>query len=252
LFAKVLVNEKLYALAYNYSGLALRSDRSIVRLNPRVHDNEDRGEYERLEKLNIDPGTVFRPTRALGDYFRRDLFEEVEEFKNAKGSPVISDPDVYDHEIDESWKYLILLSDGVLQNLKDCGVEDFTAEVGERLKMQTNVRSTAQALVDEFSRKHYSAYCRVRPVYVHISNSGDQGSNRCEEMTVIFVQLWDTNKLVDMSSGSFTDSLDATNSLLTGPLAPYVDITDISPEIRAELERLCPEIPPKPEPLSSS
>ncbi|CAJ0609568.1 unnamed protein product [Cylicocyclus nassatus] len=211
-FVVLRLDRHLYVLNCGTSfGLAVRSDRSIVRLNPRVHDNEDRGEYERLEKLNIDPGTVFRPTRALGDYFRRDLYEELEEFANAKGSPVISDPDVYDHEIDESWKYLILLSDGVLQNLKDCGVEDFTAEVAERLKVQTNVRSTAQALVDEFSRKHYSAYCR----------SGDQGSNRCEEMTVIFVQLWDTNKLVDMSCGSFTDSLDATNSLLTGPLAPY-------------------------------
>ncbi|KHJ86217.1 hypothetical protein OESDEN_14041 [Oesophagostomum dentatum] len=217
---------------FKLRGLAVRSDRSIIRLNARVHDNDDPDEYERLEKLNIDPLSVHRPTRALGDYFRRNLYDEKEEFRGAKGNPVISDPDFYHFEIDETWKYLVLLSDGVLQNLKDCGVEDITLEVKERLQVDISVRSTAQGLVDAFGRKHDVAYCR--------NDFGEHGSNRREEMTVIFVQLWDTNKFFDsLSSSSLTDSLDASLPLLeTGPTAPYVDITSLSPEIQAELEEL--------------
>ncbi|KHJ95004.1 protein phosphatase 2C [Oesophagostomum dentatum] len=232
-FVVLRVDRHLYVLNCGTSlGLAVRSDRSIIRLNARVHDNDDPDEYERLEKLNIDPLSVHRPTRALGDYFRRNLYDEKEEFRGAKGNPVISDPDFYHFEIDETWKYLVLLSDGVLQNLKDCGVEDITLEVKERLQVDISVRSTAQGLVDAFGRKHDVAYCR--------NDFGEHGSNRREEMTVIFVQLWDTNKFFDsLSSSSLTDSLDASLPLLeTGPTAPYVDITSLSPEIQAELEEL--------------
>ncbi|VDO19088.1 unnamed protein product [Heligmosomoides polygyrus] len=104
---------------------------------------------------------VHRPTRALGDYFRRNLFEEKEEFRGAKSDPVIAEPDIYHHEIRDTWRYLILMSDGVLQNLKDCGVDDVPAEIQERLQVDISVRSTAQGLVDAIGRKHDIAYCRV-------------------------------------------------------------------------------------------
>ncbi|VDM53982.1 unnamed protein product [Angiostrongylus costaricensis] len=161
-FVVLRVDHNLYVLNCGTSlGLAFLSDRSVVRLNARVHDNDDPEEYERLEKLSVNPHSVHRPTRALGDYFRRNLFEEKKEFEGAKGEPVIAEPDLYHLEIDKTWKYLILMSDGVVQNLKDCGVEDILAEVQERLQIDTSVRSTAQGLVDAFGRKHDAAYCRV-------------------------------------------------------------------------------------------
>ncbi|VDL71605.1 unnamed protein product [Nippostrongylus brasiliensis] len=234
IFVALKVDRDLYVLNCGTSlGLAVQADGSLIRLNKRVHDNDDPGEYERLENLCIDPLDVHRPTRALGDCFRRNLYEEKEEFRNAKSDPVIAEPDIYHLEIGESWKYLILLSDGVLQNLKDCGVEDVPAEVKERLQVDLSARSTAQGLVDAIGRKHDMAYCR--------NDSAELVSNRREEMTVIFVQLGDNNGFTDvLSSYSCTDSsLDASLPQIDPePTAPYVDVTDLSSQSRQEIEKL--------------
>ncbi|KAE9415368.1 hypothetical protein Angca_009766 [Angiostrongylus cantonensis] len=232
-FVVLRVDHNLYVLNCGTSlGLAFLSDRSLVRLNARVHDNDDPEEYERLVKLDVNPLDVHRPTRALGDYFRRNLFEEKKEFEGAKGDPVIAEPDLYHLEIDKTWKYLILMSDGVLQNLKDCGVEDILAEVQERLQIDTSVRSTAQGLVDAFGRKHDAAYCR--------SEFNGHVSNRREEMTVIFVNLANGNKSTDtFDSSSITSSLETTLPPIDlGPIDPYVDLKTLSPHIRAEIEEL--------------
>lgn len=125
-----------------------------------------------------------------------------------------------------------MMSDGVLQNLKDCGVEDILAEVQERLQIDTSVRSTAQGLVDAFARKHDAAYCR--------SEFNGHVSNRREEMTVIFVNLADGNKSTDtFDSSSITSSLETTLPPIDlGPIDPYVDLKTLSPHIRAEIEEL--------------
>ncbi|KAJ1357289.1 hypothetical protein KIN20_015423 [Parelaphostrongylus tenuis] len=81
-FVVLRAEHDLYVLNCGTSlGLAFRGDRSVVRLNTRVHDNDDPEECERLRNLNVNPLVVHRPTRALGDYFRRDLFEENKELK---------------------------------------------------------------------------------------------------------------------------------------------------------------------------
>lgn len=234
-FVVLKVDRDLYVLNCGTSlGLAVQADRSLVRLNARVHDNDDPAEFERLEKLNIDPLDVHRPTRALGDYFRRNLFEEKEEFRGAKSDPVIAEPDIYHHEIRDTWRYLILMSDGVLQNLKDCGVDDVPAEIQERLQVDISVRSTAQGLVDAIGRKHDIAYCR--------NDSADHVSNRREEMTVIFVQLSEHSNIVDsLNSYSYTDSSSLDTSLPpveAEPIVPYVDVNTLSSESRAEIEDL--------------
>ncbi|KAK6009185.1 hypothetical protein OSTOST_25916 [Ostertagia ostertagi] len=174
---------------------------------------------ERLKSLNIDPMNVHRPTRALGDYFRRNLYEEKAEFIGATSDPVIAEPDLYHFEINETWKYLILMSDGVLQNLNDCGVEDVAAEIQERLQVDISVRSTAQGLND------YAEHV----------------SNRREEMTVIFVQLCDQNKFVDtLNSSSCSDSSLGVSlpPINADPLVPYVDLNGLSCESQAEIEVL--------------
>ena len=67
---------------------------------------------------------MFRPTRAIGNFDRSIYYNEDEHLVDATSSPIISIPDVYHYVIEDIWKSLVIISDGVVQNLKEFNVED--------------------------------------------------------------------------------------------------------------------------------
>ncbi|CAD6187480.1 unnamed protein product [Caenorhabditis auriculariae] len=183
--------------------IAITDDPSdpVVRINDQLHENENPVEIERLKNIGVDPENVLKPTRAIGDLHR-----------------IIAVPDIYHVVIQNNWRYIVLISDGVVQNLKEFQVEDVAMEVYERLKEDHTATSTAQSLVDAFARKHLDAYTR------NMVENGFTFSNQREEMTVIFVKLEHDN-LYETFKSSTNSTLDYTQSTTDGgPVQPYVDV----------------------------
>lgn len=216
-----IMNQDLYVLNCG-SGLAIAmANDNPIQLNTNLHDKDNLEENRRIKALGIDPETVLNPTRAIGDLQRTHLFEETEDFKSAKGPPVISTPDVQYFRIDPSWRHIILLSDGVVQNLKEVEVEDIPTEVSVRLIEDHTLTSTAQALADSFARKHLDAFITMN------DEKNCFISNHREEMTVIYVKLpeiiaqTEFYETVD-SAFSTMESTNATLPELPSRI-PYVD-----------------------------
>ena len=67
---------------------------------------------------------MFHPTRAIGNFDRSIYYNEDEHLVDATSAPIISIPDVYHYVIEDIWKSLVIISDGVVQNLKEFNVED--------------------------------------------------------------------------------------------------------------------------------
>ncbi|UMM43912.1 hypothetical protein L5515_019213 [Caenorhabditis briggsae] len=217
----LIINQDLYVLNCG-SGLAIAmNSENPVQLNTNLHDKDNVKENQRIRALGIDPDTVLNPTRAIGDLQRTHLFEETEAFKNAKGPPVISTPDVQYFRIDPAWRHIVLLSDGVVQNLKEVEVENIPTEVSVRLIEDHTLTSTAQALADSFARKHLDAF---------ITMNDDKNcfiSNHREEMTVIYVKLPEINAPGDFyeTVDSAFSTMESTNATMADPPSrvPYVD-----------------------------
>lgn len=215
----MIINQDLYVLNCGSSlALAMNSE-NVVQLNTNLHNNDNPNEIQRIKALGIDPDTVLSPTRAIGDLKRTHLFEETEAFKNAKGPPVISTPDVQYFRIDPSWRHIVLLSDGVVQNLKEVEVENIATEVSVRLIEDHTLTSTAQALADSFARKHLDAFITMTDDNLFISNHR-------EEMTVIYVKLPEVNapaELYETVDSAFS-TMESTNTTMFEPCSiPYVD-----------------------------
>lgn len=219
----MIINQDLYVLNCGNSLAIAMNSENVVQLNSNLHNNDNPLEIVRIKGLGINPETVLNPTRAIGDLQRTHLFEETEAFKNAKGPPVISTPDVQYTKIDPSWRHLVLISDGVVQNLKEVEVENIPTEVSVRLIEDHTVTSTAQALVDSFARKHRDAY----------TMSDDKNfciSNHREEMTVIYVKLEeDYQAALYEQFDSAISTMESTNATLYEPCStPYVDATNFN------------------------
>lgn len=216
----MIINQDLYVLNCGSSlALAMNSE-NVVQLNTNLHNKDNAIENQRLKNLGVDPDTVLNPTRAIGDLQRTHLYEETPAFKNAKGPPVISTPDVQYFRIDPSWRHIVLLSDGVIQNLKEVEVENIPTEVSVRLIEDHTLTSTAQALADSFARKHLDAF---------ITMNDDKNcfiSNHREEMTVIYVRLPDQSEpaqLYETVDSAFS-TMESTNTTMFEPCTvPYVD-----------------------------
>ncbi|CAB3399142.1 unnamed protein product [Caenorhabditis bovis] len=185
--------------------IAITSENNAIQLNTIVHENDDEEEVLRFQSINVDPTRVLNPTRAIGDLHRAHLYEENEDFKNAVSAPVISSPDVYYYTVDREWKYLVLISDGVVQNLKDAGVDDILSEVAG-LSEENSPRSTAQSLLDKFSRKHCDAFSRVQ------EERGSGISNRREEMTAVFVKFPQSPQHYNQTADSAISTMSSTGN----------------------------------------
>lgn len=217
----LIINQDLYVLNCG-SGLAIAmANENPIQLNTSLHDKDNLEENQRIKALGIDPETVLNPTRAIGDLQRTHLFEETEAFKSAKGPPVISTPDVQYFRIDPSWRHIVLLSDGVVQNLKEVEVENIPTEVSVRLIEDHTLTSTAQALADSFARKHLDAF---------ITMNDDKNcfiSNHREEMTVIYVKLPEVAAQPEFyeTVDSAFSTMESTNATMFEPPSrvPYVD-----------------------------
>lgn len=216
----MIINQDLYVLNCGSSLAMAMNSETVQQLNTNLHNKDNPIESQRIRSLGIDPDTVLNPTRAIGDLQRTHLFEETPEFKNAKGAPVISIPDVQWFRIDPSWKHIVLLSDGVVQNLKEVEVENIPMEVSIRLIEDHTLTSTAQALADSFARKHLDAF---------ITMNDDKNcfiSNHREEMTVIYIALPDISEQAELyeTVDSAISTLESTNQTQFEPSrTPYVD-----------------------------
>uniref|UniRef100_A0A8R1E7Z4 PPM-type phosphatase domain-containing protein n=1 Tax=Caenorhabditis japonica TaxID=281687 RepID=A0A8R1E7Z4_CAEJA len=193
---------------------------NAVQLNFNLHNKDNESEKQRIQYLGVDPNHVLNPTRAVGDLQRTHLYEECKDFSHAKGPPVISTPDVQHFKINDSWQHLILLSDGVIQNLKEVEVDDIPTEVFVRLSKDHTLTSTAQALADAFARKHLDAFITMR------DDKNCCISSHREEMTVIVVKLSEEFYEKFDPTGSSLESTNATNDI--SYIKPYVDSTNFN------------------------
>ena len=81
----------------------------------------------------------------------------------------------------------------------------------------------------------------IPSIFFFQNDAGDHVSNRREEMTVIFVQLCDEDKFVDIiHSNSYSESsLEASlPTMNVDPVAPYVDMSGLSYQAQTEIELL--------------
>ncbi|CAI5454843.1 unnamed protein product [Caenorhabditis angaria] len=180
-------------------------------LNQTLHENTNGEEIDRLLELQVDPSLVDNPTRAIGDFLRSYLYDEIEIFKDAKDAPIISEPVIQHFQISTHWKYLILLSDGVVENLKNMNIENIPEVVLKELKEEPTPRKTAQALVDAIAR-NYADHVSTKNVHVP--------STTLEEMTILFHKMTTFKSEINFTVDSTTDSGIVTTLV---ELKPYVD-----------------------------
>ncbi|CAI2358267.1 unnamed protein product [Caenorhabditis sp. 36 PRJEB53466] len=219
----IKIIQDLYILNCGSSLALAITHETAVQLNDNLHNKDNAVENSRLKALGIDPSTVLNPTRAIGDLQRTHLYEESNDFCNANGPPVISTPDIWHYKIDSSWQHLVLLSDGVVQNLKEAEVDDIPTEVFVRLIEDHTLTSTAQALADAFARKHFDAFITMQKDTLCCI------SNHREEMAVVIVKLSTGSQDLYETFDSALSTIDSTSNTLSGTsLVPYVDASRLT------------------------
>lgn len=178
----------LYVVKYGSSmALAVTSDNGqIVRqLNPIRQENEE----QRLLDSNVIP---------------------------------VDQPDVFSYPIENSWKYIVLLSVGVVNNLNafQSDIPKYFKTAIVRAVSDNNTETTnAQSLVDMFAREHMDAFFR------HFDEDKARViSNQREEMTIIFVRFEP-----NAGDNTYESSMSTMNRTLpqetSSPLTPYVDLS---------------------------
>ncbi|CAN8008242.1 unnamed protein product [Ixodes pacificus] len=107
--------------------------------------NED--ELLRLVQLGLDPEALrAQPpplTRCLGGYLLKAGHKESPLLREAKEEPVLAEPEICGGiRVDESCLYLLLLSEGLCQALKDAGMQDPNQEIAQMVDQEVSTQSS--------------------------------------------------------------------------------------------------------------
>lgn len=106
-----------------------------------------------------------RCTRSIGDYTVKGGYKDFDILSSAIDEPVIAEPDICGGiPIDESFYFLILMSDGLYKSLEDSKAlsQDANIEivglVAAELQAQSTINGVCQAVVDRICRFHHDGF----------------------------------------------------------------------------------------------
>ena len=121
-----------------------------------------------LDVENIRLGPKFRnheSTRCIGDYTVKGGYKEFDILSAAIDEPVIAEPESFGGiPIDESFYFLVLMSDGLYKSLEDSKTlnQDVNVEilglVATELQAQSTINGVCQAVVDRICRYHHDSF----------------------------------------------------------------------------------------------
>ncbi|XP_054257236.1 TGF-beta-activated kinase 1 and MAP3K7-binding protein 1-like [Macrosteles quadrilineatus] len=153
------------------------------------HNLSNEDELLRLYNLGLEkltPGSRLGNqdnTRCLGNHLVKVEYKEFEELACATAEPIIAEPEINGGiELDESCRFLLLMSDGLYKSLEESGVsEDQVNKEIARLtvsefRMQATLMGVAQAVVDRVVRVHHDVYMRGVP---------EAGATRRDDITLL-------------------------------------------------------------------
>ncbi|XP_046855285.1 TGF-beta-activated kinase 1 and MAP3K7-binding protein 1-like [Xenia sp. Carnegie-2017] len=173
----LIYNDKLFVTNVGNSRAVLSSYDSNGHLNIRqlstdhVISNED--ELMRLSNLGLDIESIRHglklgnhdSTRCIGDYTVKGGYQEFDILSGASAEPVIGEPDSFGGlVIDESFYFLVLMSDGIYKSLENSTVLQHDANVeivrliDNEIQAQATINGVCQAVVDKICRYHHDGF----------------------------------------------------------------------------------------------
>eukprot|EP00731_Ephydatia_muelleri_P028856 Em0020g500a len=141
------------------------------------HDVKNEDELKRLEKLGLDPEELKRAgrlgpqenTRSIGDYNIKAGYQNVDVLRHASGPPGTAVPSVKMVDIDRSFLYLMVMSDGVYKSIEAALDEAQTIGANQVLANMVHTyaqtpgvefSSIAQSTLDQVAHLHEEAFQR--------------------------------------------------------------------------------------------
>ncbi|XP_032675271.1 TGF-beta-activated kinase 1 and MAP3K7-binding protein 1-like [Odontomachus brunneus] len=133
------------------------------------HDLKNEDELLRLSQLGLDIESVRQGshlgnqenTRCLGNYLVKGGYREFEELASSAPEPIIAEPEIHGSiELDESCRFLLLMSRGLYKSLEEAtGTDQVNKELAlitvEQFRVQSTLTGVAQAVVDKTVRIHH-------------------------------------------------------------------------------------------------
>ncbi|XP_037090762.1 TGF-beta-activated kinase 1 and MAP3K7-binding protein 1-like [Pollicipes pollicipes] len=148
--------------------------------------NED--ELLRLQQLGMDVTPLRQGetlagqevTRCLGNYRVKGGYREDERLRACCAEPALAEPDFVSVQLDESCRFLLLLSRGLYRALEEVRDEpqvnkEVAQLVVEEFAKSTTLAGVAQTVVNRVARDHQDCFI----------NSGNKRCQRCEDMTLL-------------------------------------------------------------------
>jgi len=171
----LIFNGKLYVSNVgNSRALLCRTDKEgVLRVTHLSvdHDLKNPDELRRLQELGLDTSCLQRVglgkqpnTRCIGNYFVKGGYKELESLSGAKNEPVLAEPEIHPAvKVDESIRFLILLSDGIYQALREISDSEpvdikLARMIVEEFRTQSTYHNVAQAVVDKVCRMHHDCF----------------------------------------------------------------------------------------------
>ncbi|XP_011329693.1 TGF-beta-activated kinase 1 and MAP3K7-binding protein 1 isoform X3 [Ooceraea biroi] len=137
------------------------------------HDLRNEDELLRLSHLGLDVESIRQEhvegshlgnqenTRCLGNYLVKGGYREFEELAASAAEPIIGEPEIHGSiELDESCRFLLLMSRGLYKSLEEAtGTDQVNKELAliavEQFRVQSTLTGVAQAVVDKVVRIHH-------------------------------------------------------------------------------------------------
>jgi len=148
--------------------------------------NED--ELLRLQQLGMDVTPLRQGdslagqevTRCLGNYRLKGGYREDERLRCCVAEPALAEPDFVSVQLDESCRFMLLLSRGLYRALEEVrDAQQVNKEVAqlvvEEFAKSTTLEGVAQTVVNRVARDHQDCFI----------NSGNKRCQRCEDMTLL-------------------------------------------------------------------
>ncbi|XP_076042482.1 TGF-beta-activated kinase 1 and MAP3K7-binding protein 1-like isoform X2 [Oratosquilla oratoria] len=134
------------------------------------HNTSSHDELQRLSNIGLDICKIkgaklgnHDNTRCIGSYFIKGGYKEFDMLSDATAEPVISEPHITSIPIDESCRFLLLMSDGLYKSYEEAKPTDqvnkeIAQMVVEQFVEQPTLTSVAQTVVDKVVRMHHDMY----------------------------------------------------------------------------------------------
>lgn len=170
----LIYNSKLYIMNIgNCKALLCKNDsHNVLRVVQLSVDHNlcNNDEAERLKKLGLDVQALSQAplssTRCIGNYLGKAGYKDCEFLSGASSEPITSQPEIVGgFPIDESCRFLILMSSGMCNALNDIYDGDslqvnkeIVQMTVEQFRMQSTLAGVAQSVVHKAVQLHHDTY----------------------------------------------------------------------------------------------